>query len=256
MIGTDPCCSIVMPARDSASTVKEAIAAIERQTFYGWEILAVDDASSDFTRSLLGSFAAEDDRIKLIAFERRQGPAIARNKGIEAARGRYIAFCDSDDVWHPQKLEKQLAFMQQHRCAVSFTAYRKVSEADTARASADRIVHPPARVDYQALLRSNPIGLSTAMYDTRLCGKVYMPDIARRQDYGLWLRIMREGHIALGLDEPLVDYCIRKGSLSSNKALAAWYYWRVLRQVAELPVPRASLAFMSYVRESLRKARI
>jgi hypothetical protein len=111
-------------------------------------------------------------------------------------------------------------------------------------------------VDYQTLLRSNPIGLSTAMVDTELCGKVYMPDIARRQDYGLWLRIMREGHIALGLDEPLVDYRIRKGSLSSNKAVAAWYYWRVLREVAELPIPRASVAFMSYVRESLRKARI
>lgn len=248
-----PRVSIIIPTWNSSEFVGDALDGLQAQTIDDWEAIVVDDASEDETCSLVSVRRSRDLRIQLFTMSRHCGPARARNLGIDVAKGRYIAFCDSDDVWRPDKLARQLNELSLYESAVCCTAYVKVNEDGEV---ASGVVPPPSRVDYQALLRSNPIGLSTAMYDTELCGKVYMPDIARRQDYGLWLRIMREGHEALGIDEPLVDYRIRKGSLSSNKAVAAWYTWRVLREVAELSIPRASVAFASYLRASLRKARI
>lgn len=248
--------SVIIPVYNSMLFLERAVFGVVNQTLTDVEVIIIDDGSSDGSGSRASELASMDDRLTVISNHSRRGAAAARNMGIRLARGRFIAFCDSDDFWFEEKLERQVSFMKETHCSVSFTGFRKIAANKRGSRSRDRVVRPPSRVDYAVLLRSNPIGLSTAMYDTRRCGKVYMPDIARRQDYGLWFRIMKDGHVGLGLKEPLVEYRVRRGSLSSNKVMAAWYTWRVLREVAGLSVPRAALSFTSYLRESLRKARI
>jgi glycosyltransferase involved in cell wall biosynthesis len=178
-----------------------------------------------------------------MTLDENSGPAVARNRAIEAASGRYIAFLDSDDVWLPDKLAKQLEFASTANAAVTFTSYRKIDESGTLISP---VIRAPERVWYRKLLRSNVIACSTAMYDTEICGRVLMPLIRKRQDYGLWLRILRGGYEAHGMSDDLVRYRLRPGSVSGNKLSAAHYHWKVLRDVEELSRISAAYYFAQY----------
>lgn len=244
--------SIVTPVFNSEAFLAETIEGVLAQTWTSWELFLVDDRSTDGSLEIAHEYAARDPRITVIALARTQGPAVARNRAIDAAQGRYIAFCDSDDVWLSSKLERQLAYAAESDAAVIFSSYYKMNE-DGSHTS--RIVKAKPLVTYDMLRASNYIGCSTALYDTERCGKVRMPDIIRRQDYGLWLTILRSGFTAAGIPEPLVHYRVRKHSVSSNKLQAARYHWRVLRQCTDESLLSSLILVMRYAWIGWRKSR-
>jgi len=242
--------SIIMPNYNSAPFIQESIVSILSQDYENWELIIVDDYSSDDSLKIIEVLMADNKRIKLIQLAQNGGPAVARNRAIEEANGRYIAFLDSDDLWHPEKLSKQISFMQKHDVALSYTGYYRIEEK-----SGEIIdqIHVPKKVDYNELLKQNIIGCLTAMYDTQKIGKVYMPEILKRQDFGLWLSILKLVPYAYGLDEPLAYYRVRTTSVSSNKMLASKYNWKLYREVEKLPLYKAIYYFGWYTYRSILK---
>ncbi len=242
--------SIITPSYNSARFIAETIQSAQRQTFGDWKMYIVDDASTDASCEIAGQFARDDNRITLIPLRENAGPAVCRNTAISAANGRYIAFLDSDDLWLPEKLERQLELMQRRNAVFSYTAYRKMDEDGRKLRG---LVQVPEQTDYRRLLRTCVIGCLTAIYDVDRIGKMYMPLMRKRQDYGLWLQILRQGHIAYGLNECLAHYRVRGESISSNKMLAARYQWQIYREVEHLPLWTTMLCFASYAWFGLRK---
>jgi teichuronic acid biosynthesis glycosyltransferase TuaG len=245
--------TVVMPVYNSMRYVRDSISSILEQSYPQFELIIVDDLSADGTFSIIRDLLGSDQRIKIIRLRKNSGPAVARNQAIEAAQGRYIAFCDSDDIWMPDKLEKQIATLQSSDAAVCFTTYYKMLEDGT---RTERLVRAKPVVTYQMELRSNHIGLSTAIYDTEKCGKVFMLDSRKHEDYSLWLKILGTGHTAIGLQEPLVYYRLRSNSVSSNKFKASYYHWKVLRATAKPNLFYALFLFAHYAWRGLRKHKI
>ena len=183
-----PLVTVVTPVWNAAATLAEAVASVGAQTLPDWELILVDDASTDGSREIARGLAAEEPRIRLIERATNGGAAAARNDAIRAARGRLIAFLDADDRWHPEKLARQAAFMAAGGHALVFSAYRRIA-ADGRPLG---VVRPPLRVSRAELLKGNVIGCLTAVYDTAVFGRVEMPPLRRRQDYGLWLGLLRQ----------------------------------------------------------------
>lgn len=242
--------SIIMPSYNTARFLSATVESVLGQTFQDWELLVADDNSTDNSLDILNQYAAREPRIRVLALGQHHGPAGARNAAITAARGSYLAFLDSDDAWLPHKLERHIAFMQDTGSALSYTAYHKIHEDD----SLGGLVSVPRTVDYNALLFSNCIGCSTAIYDTARLGKVFFPDIAKRQDHALWLKILRKGLRAHGLNDPLTLYRLRKQSVSSNKLVAAAYQWQLYRRVEGLTLWSTLVHFIGYAYRGVRKS--
>lgn len=246
---SSPVVSIITPLHNSASFISDTIRSVQAQTFADWEMIIVDDCSTDDSVATVERFAAADDRIKIIRLKNNAGAAVARNTAIEAAEGRYIAFLDSDDLWLPEKLIIQLQFMQDKDIAFSYSAYEKVDEQGQPLG----LMGVPDKVNYDQLLKCCVIGCLTAIYDTHKLGKVYMPLIRKRQDLGLWLRLLKKVDYAYGIQQPLAQYRVRSGSISSNKSNAAVYTWRLYREIEQLNLLKASYYFSHYaVRGVLR----
>jgi teichuronic acid biosynthesis glycosyltransferase TuaG len=212
-------------------------------------MLIVDDCSTDTTVEVAKAYANRDPRILVLQLPSRSGAAVARNRGISEAEGRYIAFLDSDDLWAEHKLETQLQFMEQERVALCYSSYGKITDTGE---PLGKVIRVPAKTTYSQLLNHNVIGCLTAVYDTDQTGKVYMPDI-RREDFGLWLKILKAGHIAKGINEPLAYLRVRERSSSSNKFVAARNQWLVYREIEGLSLPRSMYHFANYVVRSSRK---
>ncbi|MDZ7736230.1 MAG: glycosyltransferase family 2 protein [Gammaproteobacteria bacterium] len=245
-----PRISIITPCRNSARWLDQAIRSVIDQDFDDWEHIIVDDASSDHSPAIARQYADVDTRIRVEHLAAPRGGAAARNHALKLARGHYIAFLDADDWWRANKLSSQHAFMERHAIPFSFTAYEKTDK--TGRLN-NRIFHPPPTVDYRALLKTCPIGCSTVMLERAALGGRTMPDLPRSHDYALWLEILRDGHIAQALQEPLTVYRERVNSLSGNK-LAKWLMaWHIYRRREGLG-RGASLALMAaYACHGLRK---
>jgi teichuronic acid biosynthesis glycosyltransferase TuaG len=235
MTDFSPTVSIIMPAYNTADFIAQSINSVLAQTYTNWELIIVDDCSTDATVACVKQFTS-DERIRLLTNESNLGGAGSRNRAIEAARGRYLAFLDADDLWLPQKLAQQLDFMQQHNVGFSFTGYSTMSESGVVK---DKI-NVPAKVNFTKLLKHNYIGCLTAMYDTAPFGKIYMPLVRKRQDFALWLELLKRFEFAWGVNNNLGFYRIRAGSLSASKKDAFKFYWRVLRQVGGCNVFSAS----------------
>ncbi len=246
-----PLVSVVTPVRDAAETLPETVASVLAQTRGDWEMLLVDDGSTDGSAALAERFAAADPRVRALRLDAPRGTAAARNAGIAAARGRYIAFLDADDLWRPEKLARQLAFMAAGGHVFAFSAYRRMDASGRPLG----VVGVPARVGYHDLLRDNVIGCLTAIYDARALGRVEMPPLVRRQDFGLWLRLLKLTRFAHGQDEVLADYRVRPGSLSGSKLAAARDNWRLYREIEALPPARAAYYFLRCAGAGLLKAR-
>ncbi|WP_374367247.1 glycosyltransferase family 2 protein [Stutzerimonas sp.] len=241
--------SVITPSCNSGSFISDTIGSVLAQTFTNWEMIIVDDASVDNSVELIEGFAKLDGRIKLIRLSSNQGAAVSRNTALEMAQGRYIAFLDSDDLWLPDKLEKQLNFMQKNNFPFTYGAYEKINGQGRVFGH----VGVPSRVRYSDLLKTCSIGCLTAMYDTEYFNKVAMPLIRKRQDLGLWLKLLKKVDYAYGLNEILGQYRVRCDSISANKASAAVYTWRLYREVENLSLLRASYYFSHYsVRGLLR----
>lgn len=225
-----PLVTIVVPTCNSAGFVGDALASVFAQTFQDFEIVVVDDASTDATVALVR--ALRDPRIALIELPSNVGPAASRNAGIRAARGRYLAFLDSDDLWHPRKLEIQVAAMRSSGRPFTYTPYDIIDEQGRPFAASGRL---PATATYAGLLPHCFIRTSSIVYDTAATGgKVYCPDIRKRQDFGLFLSLLKRVGQAHLVDAPLCSYRIRANSVSSNKLHNIGYQWRVLFEIERL----------------------
>lgn len=256
-----PLVSVVMPVHNSAATLGPSVRSVLAQTHTDLELLITDDASSDDSMDLLRELARQDERVLPEAAARQGGAAQARNLAIERSRGDYVAFLDSDDMWLPTKLEKQLAFAATAGTPLTFTSYYKVDALYSGEAADfvpnGRVVWAPERVDYSAMLVQDHIGALTAMYDRRVVGAKLMPDMPKRQDYALWLSIMRDGTTARALREPLAVYrSQRAGSLSSNKLSLVPYNWGLYRRHEQLSVLRSTRALAGAAWHSVRKSHI
>ncbi|WP_413100177.1 glycosyltransferase family 2 protein [Streptomyces sp. Inha503] len=256
-----PLVSVVMPVYNSAATLGAAIRSVLTQTHSDLELLITDDQSSDGSMDLLMEFARQDKRVLPEAAPERGGAGRARNLAIERARGDYVAFLDSDDMWLPEKAERQIEFAAAGTAPLTFTSYFKMA-ADYGGESTDfipngRVVRAREHVDYGAMLVQDHIGALTAMYDRNVLGTRLMPEMRKRQDYALWLSIMRDGADARGLPEPLAVYRSHQaGSLSSNKLSLVPYNWELYREHEGLSVPRATRALAGAVWQSMRNSRI
>jgi len=242
--------SIVMPSYNSEQFLAISIDSVINQIFKEWELIIVDDMSSDNSNKIIEEYIKTDSRIKLIKLEKNSGPAIARNRAIKEAKGRYLAFLDSDDLWHPEKLSKQIAFMEENEIVFSYTSYYSIAEES---GEINDQVNIPQKIDYTELLKQNIIGCLTAVYDTKKLGKVYMPEIQKRQEYALWLDILKRVPSAYGLSEPLAYYRVRKTSVSSNKLIASTYNWKLYREIEKLPLYKAIYYFGCYTYRSILK---
>ena len=245
--------SIVTPAYNSAAFIADTMASVRQQTHNNWEMIVVDDASQDNTCQIAEQWARNDSRISLIKFAQNRGPAESRNAAIKAAKGRYIAFLDSDDMWLPHKLDEQIRFVRKHKCALSYTAYKKIDKDGNLISNTIKV---PEIVTYKQLLSTNVIACLTAMYDSKILGKVYMPDIPKRQDHCFWLNITKMGYAGYGLNKPLALYRVRHNSVSNNKLKAAFYQWKVYREVEGLPLCKSMNYFLKYAYHGYRKLKM
>lgn len=229
--------SVIMPTYNCGRFITETIASIQAQTYSNWEIIIVDDCSTDDTKSIVDDLMKKDSRIKYHCLEKNSGAAVARTESMKLADGEYMAFCDSDDLWMPEKLEKQLAFMKENGYAFSCTAYEQIDEESN---SLGRIIKTVKKTDYNRLLLDCPVGNSSVMYNVGVMGKFEVPNIRKRNDDALWLTMLKQEKYIWGMPEVLMRYRIRKNSISSNKLAVIKYHWILYRQIEHLSVLRSA----------------
>ncbi len=237
-----PLVSIITPSFNAARFIKSTILSVQAQTYAQWEMIIVDDCSSDNTCEIVEQLAVLDKRLHLIKQNINNGPALARNVALDAAKGRYIAFLDSDDLWLPDKLNRQLLFMQKRNIAFSYTQYRHIDEAGNEHGA---LIVPLDYYDYSKLLKNNKIGCLTVMLDRDQIGNIAFKQ-TYREDYVLWLELIKRGFRAYGLQEYHARYRIVTKSHSRNKIKASIGNWRVYRNVEKLSLPNAVWCFMNY----------
>lgn len=237
--------SIVMPAFNAEATLEEAVASVAEQTYPLWELLIVDDASSDRSLEIAQRLAATDSRITVLSSPKNTGVAHARNIGLQSAKGRYIAFLDADDRWLPRKLELQMAEFT-HGAKVVFGSYHRFTNHGTCGT-----VWAKAKVTSQDMLRHNCIGNLTAAYDRNALG-LALQEPTPHEDYVMWYRLVALSGQAHGIHEPLACYRVATASLSGNKLRAARWHWDALRRSFVLPLHVASYYFVVYTLLSLR----
>jgi glycosyltransferase involved in cell wall biosynthesis len=229
--------SVIMPTYNCASFIGETLDSIKAQTYTNWEVVIVDDCSKDNTKEIVEKYMADDPRIKYHCLEVNSGAAVARTVAMEKADGEYMAFCDSDDLWMPDKLERQLAFMNENGYAFSCTAYEQIDEESK---SLDRIIKTVKKTDYNRLLLDCPVGNSSVMYNVEKMGKFEVPNIRKRNDDALWLQMLKKEKYIWGMPDVLMRYRIRKNSISSNKLKVIKYHWILYREIEHLNVFRSA----------------
>ena len=242
--------SIIMPCHNGAKTIQKAIESVLSQTFKDWELIVVDDFSTDGSVAVVEKLASLDSRIKSIKNTRTTHmPATPRNVGIKAASGRFIAFLDCDDAWACSKLERQLPLFGNPKCAVVFSFYKKM---DSNGAVHDGVVTSPVFVGFKQLLDGNCIGNLTGIYDTAKVGKVFQKEI-HHEDYLMWLEILRKGFIARNTCTVEAFYRENPQSVSGSKFKALSWTWNIYRRELGLGVISSSVHFVKYAVKGLCK---
>ena len=245
-----PLVSVIMPCYNMERFISETIASVQRQTYPCWELLIVDDASTDGKADLVKSHQNQDKRIRFHVKTQHSGIADTRNQCIQMAQGRYLAFLDADDVWHPEKLEKQLQFMAEKNVGFSYSSYDCVDEEGHLL---QKTVAAAGNLDYKAYMHNTIIGCSTVMLNKTIIGEVIVPNFRTSEDTATWLNILKKGFLAYAIDEPLTSYRIRQHSASSNKLKASTDLWRVYRKQEKLPLFKALGCFASYAFHAIKK---
>lgn len=233
--------SIVTPAYKAAAYVTETIRSVQAQTYGNWEMLIVEDGSPDDTWKVVAEQAAADPRVRLIRQD-NAGPAMARQKALDHAKGRYIAFLDSDDLWVPEKLDRQLAFMRERGAAFSFTAFRRITADGGATG---RLIEVPAEMTYRRLLGNTAIATSTVLIDREKTGPFAMTK-TYYDDFVLWLGLLKRGHVAHGFNADLMRYRVLGQSVSRNKWRSMKMVWQTYREIEGLGPLAAGAAFAGY----------
>ena len=251
--GKMPTISVVMPAYNMERFLAEAVRSVMAQTMTDWELLIIDDCSSDETCAIARGFEAEDSRIRLYRNESNLGVAKTRNRGFELCRGEYVALLDSDDVWLPEKLEKQLALARETGAEIVYCSYGIVDDHGRRKCN-DFIV--PEQTDFEDMLIRSVVSCSTVLLERRVLEHYRFRDSFYHEDLVLWLELLRSGFRARGLREILACYRLCEGSRASNKLRSAWRRWKVFRDFLELPVGKSLVCLTKYVLLGLKKYRV
>lgn len=232
MGGVSDLVSIIMPSYNTARFLPETIGSVLAQSYENWELILVDDCSTDDTDAVMAGF--DDPRIRYVKNERNSGAAVSRNRALREAKGKWVAFLDSDDLWHPRKLEKQIRFMEENGYRFSYTNY---SEIDEASRLLGRTVTGPRRITKTSMYNYCWPGCLTVMYDARELGLLQIEDIKKNNDYAMWLKLCRKADCYL-LNEDLASYRKRSGSISSHSylELVKWHY-RLYREAEGESIP-------------------
>ena len=247
-----PLVSVIMPAYNAEKYIRAAIESVIRQTYENWELIVLDDGSTDSTAQTVKRMAEGDSRIRFCPNERNMGVAATRNRGFDLARGDYVALLDSDDVWLPQKLEKQLALAAGTKADIIYTSYY-IIDKNGDKSRDDYIV--PAETSFESMLEENHIGCSTAMLEKSIVKKYRFDGSYAHEDYVLWLQLLEAGYSAAGLTEPLVKYRFHAGSRASDKLNAAKNRWSIYRKYLKLPLGKSIVSLARYAMAGVRKYR-
>lgn len=244
--------SIILPCYNAENYIAQALESVLAQTYTDWELLIVDDCSTDNSVAIIKHYSKQDSRIRYFKTEKPSGsPTLPRNIGIENAGGRYIAFLDSDDAWLSDKLEKQLAMFEKYEdMAICFSNYEKMKENGERN---NRIISAPKSVTYKQLLLSNVIGCLTAVYDTMKVGKMYFSSHSH-EDYILWLSILKQGYMARNTETVEALYRVREHSVSSNKLKTLSWQWDIYRNVEHISFIDSIFYFVNYAYRAFKKA--
>ena len=246
--------SIIMPSYNSEAYIRQTIESVQKQTYKQWELIIVDDASTDFCRRVINDYLIEDSRIKLIALQENVGPGQARNIAIQAAKGHYITFLNSDDLWSMNKLEKQLEFMQAHNVAFCYTDYQFIDEDDRVY---EPVIEMPNQFTYQDLLRnSTAIGCSSVMIDRYKIGNIQLTNNRNiPEDFALWLSILKRGFKAKRLEKVYVYLRKSNNVLKKDDYQTATRFWSLYRQVEKLNVFESAFCLVNYAKQEVKRNR-
>lgn len=245
-----PLVSIIMPCYNAERYIAQSIESVLAQTYRNWELIITDDASTDKSVEIISKYSKNDDRINVMVPDEHQGIARTRNMSISRARGHFMAFLDNDDLWKPEKLEKQIKFMLEKEIGFSYTSYELVDQDGITK---NKIIQTQGVVDYKKYLRNTIIGCGTVMIDRDIVGHFGMPINDTSDDMAAWLSILRRGFKAYPLDEVLLQYRVTGKSASSNKFKASRDVWRVYRDIEKLSLTKSVFSFVCYAFNALKK---
>lgn len=218
--------SIITPTYNSEKFIIETIQSVQKQSYPDWEMIIVDDCSTDNTISIVSAISKNDSRIRFFQLEENLGTGVARDLALSKATGRYITFLDSDDLWKPSKLEKQIDFLRSKNHPFTFSFYECIDEAGNAL---DKKIEAPKRLKYYQLFFCNFIGNLTGIYDTSFFGKIPISSIRKRQDWMMWLTILKKIQVAMPVPESLAYYRVRENSISASKFNLLQHNFKVYR---------------------------
>ena len=248
IVDNEPLVSIIMPMYNCDRYIEDSIKSVIEQTYLNWELIIVDDLSTDKSYDIAKGFAGRDQRIKLHQMQKNSGAATARNYAIDLANGRYIAFLDSDDIWLPIKLEKQIEFMEEKKRFLSYTSYYVMNE----KSETTGMFPVKKRVTYTDMLKTSTIGTLTTVYNAEKLGKYYFKEIGH-EDYVMKLQILKDIDYAEGIKEPLAKYRVTNKGLSGNKFKTSLWQWKIYRDVEKLSLLKSIYYFIHYVYYGLKK---
>lgn len=243
--------SIICAAYNAEKYIKQTIESILVQTINNWELIIVDDCSTDNTRTIVEEYVKRYANIFLVENEINSGPGITRNKGIAIAKGRYIAICDSDDIWLPQKLERQVEFMKRYDAPISYTSYELINSDGIPLSQVIKVFPKP--MTYRDYLKNTIIGFSTSIIDRRLCSDITFADMRSREDTFLWCTLLKQGHKAYGLNEVLVQYRVHDSSVSADKIKASKQVWELYRDKLHISFLKRVYYFSCYACNAILK---
>lgn len=242
--------SIITPVYNAEEFIVQTIESVQAQTYSDWELLLIDDCSTDSSAELIRSFTDNDNRIRYVKLNKNSGAAVTRNTGLAMAKGRYIAFLDSDDIWKAQKLEKQMELIKEKDIGFVFTSYRYIMQDGSPMS---KVARAPEKIDYNGLLKNTIIGCSTVLIDKKIIGDFRMANVRRGQDTATWLQLLKKTDYAYGIYDDLVWYRVVSGSLSDNKFTAIKRTWNTYRNVEHLSLPKAMYVFVFYAYNAVKK---
>ena len=242
-------CSVIMPAYNCEKYIAEAIESVIKQTYKNWELIIVNDASTDDTEKIIKSYQEKDKRIKLISLTENQGVANARNTAIQNAKGRYIAFLDADDIWQKNKLQKQIQILNNSNTDISYTAYLMIDEAG--QTIKERSIKEILKIN--DLLKENSIIFSSVVCKKESIKNKRFKKEWYHEDYVFLLDLVKEDKIFKGIDESLMQYRVHRNGRSFNKLIAAKYRWKIYWGYLDMNLLQSLYYFTIYAWNGIRK---
>jgi teichuronic acid biosynthesis glycosyltransferase TuaG len=242
--------SIITPTFNSEKYIKKTIQSVINQTYKNWELIIVDDCSSDSTSDIIIEYTKIDSRIKLLVNNVNCGAAISRNRAITQSTGRFLSFLDADDIWFYNKLELQTNFMLINNYPISFTSYCLINDDGE---NLNQVVNAVKEIGYNGYLKNTIIGMSTSMIDLWQTGVVEFINIRTRQDTYLWISLLKKGFKAYGIDSILVNYRLSKNSISKNKFKAAKNVWILYYKYENFGILKSFYYFSYYLLNAIKK---